>query len=73
MKLRYGIIDSSIMYANYLANWLNDLTQYVHVNFQMVIDSNHNQLRICGAPKNAFVEENMSKVMLDFNQRTTKG
>ena len=64
MKLRYGIIDSSIMYANYLANWLNDLTQYVHVNFQMVIDSNHNQLRICGAPKNAFVEENMSKVML---------
>lgn len=64
MKLRYGIIDSSIIYANYLANWLNDLSEYVHINFQMVLDSNHNQLRICGAPKNAFTEENMSKTML---------
>lgn len=64
MKLRYGIIDSSIIYANYLANWLNDLSEYVHINFQMVLDSNHNQLRICGAPKNAFTEENMSKAML---------
>ena len=72
MKLRYGIIDSSIMYANYLANWLNDLTRYVCVNFQMVIDSNHNQLRICGAPKNAFAEENMSKVMLTLIRERLK-
>lgn len=64
MKLRYGIIDSSILYANFLANWLNELSKYVRIKFQMVIDSNHNQLRICGAPKNAFVDENMSKSML---------
>ena len=30
----------------------------------MVKDSNHNQLRICGAPKNAFPEENISKVIM---------
>ena len=64
MKLRYGIIDSSILYANFLANWLNELSKYTRIKFQMVMDSNHNQLRICGAPKNAFVEENMSKSML---------
>lgn len=64
MKLRCGIIDSSILYANFLANWLNELSKYVRIKFQMVIDSNHNQLRICGAPKNAFVDENMSKSML---------
>ena len=64
MKLRYGIIDSSILYANYLANWLNGLSHYVRINFQMVLDSNHNQIRLLGAPKNAFVEENMSKSML---------
>lgn len=64
MKLKYGIIESSIRYANFLATWLNELSEYVRIKFQMVIDSNHNQLRICGAPKNAFGEENMSKVML---------
>ena len=64
MKLRYGIIDSSILYANFLANWINELSNYVRVRFQMVMDSNHNQLRICNAPKNAFSEENMSKTML---------
>ena len=64
MKLRYGIVDSSILYANFLANWLNALSEYVRIKFQMVIDSNHCQLRICNAPKNAFPEENMSKSML---------
>lgn len=64
MKLRYGIIDSSILYANFLANWLNELSNYVRIKFQMVMDSNHNQLRICNAPKNSFSEENMSKTML---------
>ncbi len=38
MKLRYGIIDSSILYANFLANWLNELSKYVRIKFQMVID-----------------------------------
>ena len=30
----------------------------------MVMDSNHNQLRLLGAPKNSFSEENMSKVIM---------
>lgn len=64
MKLRYGIIESSIMYANYLANWINELSHYTRIKFHMVMDSNHNQLRLLGAPKNAFTEENMSKVMI---------
>lgn len=64
MKLKYGVIESSIKYAYFIAGWLNELSQYVRINFQMVVDSNHNQLRICNAPKNAFPEENMSTVML---------
>lgn len=72
MKLRYGIIDSSIKYADFLANWLNVLSKYVRIKFQMVIDSNHNQLRICNAPKNAFPEENMSKSMLFFIKERLK-
>lgn len=64
MKLKYGIIESSILYADYIANWLQTLSNYVRINYQMVKDSNHNQLRICGTQKNAFADENMSKVMI---------
>lgn len=64
MKLRYGIIESSIRYAYFLASWLNELSRYTRIKFHMVIDSNHNQLRLLGAPKNAFPDENMSKVMI---------
>lgn len=71
-KLKFGIIESTIRYADYLANWLNALSEITYVKFQMVEDSNHNQLRICGATKNAFSEENMSKVILHFLQERLK-
>jgi len=64
MKLRYGVIESTMRYANFLANWINELSKYTRIKFHMCLDSNHCQLRLCSAPKNAFPEENMSKVML---------
>lgn len=72
MKLRYGVIDSTVRYANYVANWLNVLSKYTKITFQMVSDSNHNQLRLLGAPKNAFVGENMSKVMISIIKERLK-
>lgn len=72
MQLRYGVIESSILYAEYMANWLTMLSEYVVVDFQMVTDSNHNQLRLCGAPKNAFPDENMSKVISAFLKERLK-
>lgn len=64
MKLRYGVIESSIRYADYLANWLNELSKYVLIKFQMVYDSNHNQLRLLDGKKNTFPDENVSKIMI---------
>lgn len=72
MKLRYGAIDSAINYANYLANWLAVLSRYVRVKFQMVVDSNHSQLRLLGQPKNAFPEENLSKVIAEIIRLRTQ-
>lgn len=72
MHLRYGVIDSAIKYAEFLANWLNDLSQYVKVNFQMVKDSNHSQLRLLGQPKNSFPDENMAKVIIAFIRERLK-
>lgn len=72
MQMRYGVIESAILYAEYMATWLNELSKYVRVKYQMVKDSNHNQLRICGAPKNAFPDENMSIVISSFLKERLK-
>ena len=63
-KLRWGVIDSTLIYADFMANWINEVSKFVNVDLQMVEDSNHNQLRLCSAPKNAFKGENLSKVII---------
>ena len=65
-KLRYGVIDATIYYANYMAEWLQKLSEYVDIEYQMVIDANHSQLRMLGQPKNTFKEDNLSKVIAWF-------
>lgn len=62
-KLRYGIIESAVLYGRYISEWLNELTTHVRVKYQMVKDSNHCQLRLWGEPKNTFKNENMSYVI----------
>lgn len=57
MKLRYGVIEGTVKYANFIANWLNELTKYVKVKYQMVY-GNHSELRMLGQPKGTFKEEN---------------
>ena len=71
-KLRYGVVDSTIKYAEFISNWLNEFTKFVNVRFQMVIDSNHSQLRLINQPKNTFTDENMSKVILAFIKERLK-
>jgi hypothetical protein len=65
MKLRYGVIESAVLYGRFMTEWLNKLTNYVRVKFQMVKDSNHNQLRLLGQPKNTFVNENVSYIIAE--------
>lgn len=72
MQLRYGIIDSAILYADFLSTWLNELSNHVRIKFQMVKRSNHNQLRLVGQPKNAFPDEDMSKSILVFIKERLK-
>ena len=73
MKLRYGVVEGTVKYANFIAQWLNELTKYVNVKYQMVY-GNHSELRMLGQPKGTFKEENtgmfvreMIKTYLDGN------
>ena len=64
-KLRYGVIDSAVYYGRFITTWLNELSNYVYVKYQMVKDSNHCQLRLLGQPKNTFKDENVSVIIAD--------
>lgn len=57
MKLRYGVVEGTVKYANFIANWLNELSKYVKVKYQMVY-GNHSELRMLGQPKGTFKEDN---------------
>jgi hypothetical protein len=57
MKLRYGVVEGTVRYANFIANWLNELSKHVKVKYQMVY-GNHSELRLLGQPKGTFKEEN---------------
>lgn len=65
MKLRYGIVDGTIKYADFISNWLNELTKYVRVKYQST-NGNHTELRMLGQPKGTFTEDNMGKVVAEF-------
>ena len=62
-KLRYGIVESTVRYGRFITEWLNELSKYVYVKYQMVKDSNHCQLRMLNQPKNTFKDDNMSYII----------
>lgn len=62
-KLRYGVIESTVRYGRFITEWLNELSKYVYVKYQMVKDSNHCQLRMLNQPKNTFKDDNMSYII----------
>lgn len=64
MKLKYGVIEGTVKYADFICNWLNKLTQYVNVEFQMV-HGNHSELRMLGQPKGTFKDDNMGIIVFE--------
>ena len=71
MKLRYGVVDSAIKYSEYMTQWFNVLSNYVKIKIQFV-HGNHTELRMIGAPKGTFVEDNMGKIMVEFIKERLK-
>lgn len=57
MKLRYGVVEGTVRYANFISNWLNELSKYVKIRYQMAF-GNHSELRMLGQPKGTFKNEN---------------
>lgn len=62
MQLRYGIVEGTVRYADFISNWLNELSRYVAIDFQTT-SGNHTELRMLSQPKGTFTNENMSLVV----------
>ena len=50
MKLRYGVVESTVKYSEYICAWLSELTKYASVEFYSV-QGNHTELRQLGEPR----------------------
>ena len=65
MKLRYGVVESTIKYAEFMANWLNEMSQYVNIKYHCT-HGNHSELRLINQPKNTFTDDNMGEIVSLF-------
>lgn len=65
MRLRWGVVDSTVHYEAFLTQWLNELTKHVRVVFQMVF-GNHSELRFFNQPSGSFADENMGKLVISY-------
>lgn len=61
-KLKYGVVDSTVRYMEFMSNILNELTRFCRVNFHMT-DGNHSEIRMFNQQKGAFKDENMGKIV----------
>jgi hypothetical protein len=71
MSLKYGVVDSCLMYADFMSNWLNELSKMIHVRYFSTA-GNHTMLRLLDNKKESFPNENMQKVIDRFIELQTK-
>lgn len=64
-KLKYGVVESTIKYANFISEWINMLSKFVNIKFYMT-NGNHSELRMLGQPKGTFTEDNMGEIVAEF-------
>ena len=65
-KLQYGMIDSTIAYAEIMANWLVELQQSLGIRIKYsAVGGNHDIARLLSNKKD-FPEENLAKVVVAF-------
>ena len=57
MKLKYGVVEGSVRYADFISTWLNELSKFVKIKYQMTY-GNHTELRMLNAPKGTFKDDN---------------
>lgn len=60
MSLKLGVTDSSIFFAEFISNWLNELSKHCVVDYYSIF-GNHDQMRMLSGKRDEFPHENAQK------------
>ena len=63
--IKYGLVESSIKYAHFMAAWLNALSKYVDIDYYSCL-GNHCETRPFASRSSDFAKENMQYVIDDI-------
>lgn len=64
MRLKYGIVDSTIRLSEYLATWLGELGNLVQKVNVYACTGNHSEIRPLGSKSRQFEDENMERIIM---------
>jgi DNA polymerase II small subunit/DNA polymerase delta subunit B len=63
--IKYGIVESTIKYAQFMATWLNELSKYVEIDYYGTL-GNHSEIRPIGTKAGEFAKENMEIIISEL-------
>lgn len=67
MKLKAGVIDSALQYAEFISQWLAELSNRLEVPIEYIcLGGNHAELRLLNGKKGDFPQENIGRVIREF-------
>lgn len=61
-QIKYGIVESTVKYANFMITWLNELSKYIEIDYYGCL-GNHNEIRPIGTKSGELPKENMQYVV----------
>lgn len=61
-SLRYGAIDSAVLFGNYMGDWLRKLSADVAITYAQT-DGNHDELRLLDGKKGQHLNESVGKIV----------
>lgn len=65
MKLRWGVVESCMRFAEYISQWVDSLSESAVVSV-CAVDGNHTETRGLNSKRGEFPEENFEKIILWF-------
>lgn len=69
MKLKAGIVDCSIEYAEYISQWLAELSERLQIPIEYIaVGGNHSQIRSLNTKKGDLPEDNVAKIITQIIQ-----
>lgn len=72
MSLKLGVTDSAIHFAEFMSQWLNELSKYCTVDYYSIF-GNHDQMRLLSGKRDEFPHENAQKWITALIKANLKG